>query len=120
MATLQAAADWGLGEGPAGAGLARDLPAFLRGQRWFAGKAREVAAVRPLDATGAGDLPGTTRLVVVEVTYRQGPPELYFVPLGWADGPEATRLERESPARIISRTGEDGAGGVLFDALAEP
>ncbi|QEH34647.1 1,4-alpha-glucan branching enzyme GlgB [Aquisphaera giovannonii] len=100
--------------------LERDLPDFLRKQRWFAGKARELDSVRLVDATGAGDLPGSNRLIVVEVRYREGNPDLYFLPVAWAAGDEAARLEREYPVRVISRLDAGPGAGILYDSLADP
>ena len=102
-------------------GLDQALPHFLSRQRWFAAKARPVAAARIVDATRPGDLPGSTRLALAEITYSTGGAELYFMPLGVATGEEADRLAREAPGRVIARI-DDGLGHILtiFDALAEP
>jgi trehalose synthase-fused probable maltokinase len=57
------------------------LRSFLLRQRWFGGKARNIASVRFHDvitvATGAHPL----FLTLVTVTYEDGPPELYQIPL---------------------------------------
>ncbi len=98
-----------------GSGLERDLPAFLRKQRWFAGKARELTGARVVEVSG--EFAGSTRLTLVEVRYRDGPPDLYSVPIGTAEGAEAARIAREAPARVISPG--DGTR-VVFDALSEP
>ena len=117
MTVRDAATGWGtLLEGGARARLEREIPPFLSRQRWFAGKARAVEAVRLVDATRAGDLPGSTRLTLVEVIYREGSPDTYFLPIGTAEGEAADRLEQEAPGRVIARI--DGA--IVFDALAEP
>jgi len=117
MAVREAEAGWdALLEGAARARLEREIPPFLLRQRWFAGKARAVAAVRLVDATRERDLPGSTRLALAEVTYREGPPETYFLPLGLAVGEAADRLEQEAPGRVIARFD----GSIVFDALAEP
>ncbi|MDR3638938.1 MAG: 1,4-alpha-glucan branching protein GlgB [Isosphaeraceae bacterium] len=98
----------------------RELAPFLQRQRWFAGKARDVATVRLVDATAPDALPGSTRLAFANVTYREGEPELYFLPLGLATGAEAERLSREGPARIIVRVAGRAGEEVVFDALAVP
>jgi len=93
------------------------LPSFLKRQRWFAGKARALDSVRLVDTSAAGELPESTRLALIEVAYESGRGETYFLPIGLASGPDADRLEREAPGRVIARV--DGAG-LVFDALAEP
>jgi trehalose synthase-fused probable maltokinase len=76
-------------------------------QRWFASKAREVAAFHVLElATLEGD--PDLAIALVEVRFHPGTHELYQVPLGlreaW-DGEEITRDER---------------GRVVYDALTDP
>jgi len=93
------------------------LPPFLKRQRWFAGKARSVASVRIVDASAAGELPESTRLTLLEVRFESGQPETYFLPLGLAEGPDADRLERDSPGRVVARS--EGIG-LVYDALSEP
>src|SRR6266536_522807 len=73
------------------------LPAFLRRQRWFAGKARELDAVRIVEATHPDGFPEASALALIEVRYREGGPDTYFLPLTLADGVEAARLIREAP-----------------------
>ena len=88
-----------------------DLPAFLKRQRWFAGKARAIASVKVVETTVAGALPDAFRLALIEVTYESAEPETYFLPLGLSVGDE------ESTARTIGRV--EGFG-TLYDALSEP
>jgi maltose alpha-D-glucosyltransferase/alpha-amylase len=95
---------------PARAALERSaLPDFLRAQRWFGGKARQLTAVRVIDW---GRLPAESIAfaVVLEVAYADGEPERYFVPLAVTTA--------ETPAPVARLTGPAGAV-VLGDALAD-
>lgn len=61
--------------------LQQELPVFLRGQRWFGGKAQPIRAVElmdtiPLDVTAA-----RTYLLLVQVEYQEGLSETYSVPV---------------------------------------
>jgi len=96
------------------------LPAFLRKQRWYAGKARRLESLRVIDAGQPEGFPSTSFLALAEVRHHEGQPEVYFLPLGLAEGDDAARLVRESPGRVISAI--DGLEGdaVLYDALADP
>src|SRR4051794_24308348 len=67
------------------------LPEFLKKQRWYAGKARELTATRIVDTAQSQDFPAGTSLILVEARYRQGDPETYFLPVRLADGAEAER-----------------------------
>ncbi len=57
------------------------LPDFLRRQRWFAGKARELRRVRVVDRAAISDARPPLLLALVDVEYAKGPSERYFVPL---------------------------------------
>ena len=94
-----------------------DLPAFVRGQRWFAGKARTLDAMRLRDMTVPGGFAGSAVLALGEAVFGVGPADTYFLPLALATGPEAERLQRDQPARVIARA--DGSGAVVYDALAD-
>jgi maltose alpha-D-glucosyltransferase/alpha-amylase len=95
------------------------LPAFLRAQRWFGGKARRVEAVRLADW---GDLPGgaaRTFLALLEVTFAEGTSDLYFLPMGVTTGPAAEALWQSRRTWVIARLGGPEGGAVLHDALAD-
>lgn len=97
-------------DGPSRAALERvALPDFLRAQRWFGGKARQLAAVRVADW---GRLPAgpAAFAAVVDVAYTDGEPESYFVPLAVGTGPDEAAV-----ARLIGPAGEV----VLRDGLAD-
>ena len=119
MAVAQTKRGWeALLEGEPRRRLEREaLPPFLNRQRWFAGKARQIASVRLVDVTLPREVPEPNRLAIVEVAYEGGRLETYFLPLGLATGAEADRVERDSPGRVIGRV--EGVG-VVFDALSDP
>ncbi len=104
--------------------LQRALLAYLRGRRWFGGKAR-----RQLDARVAEVIPIRRKEVdacvtLVEVTFAEGAPDYYNVPLAFASGEEATSVEAHHPHEIIAGLtvpGNDGpVHGLLYDALVSP
>ncbi|HWG84933.1 MAG TPA: hypothetical protein VNT60_05575, partial [Deinococcales bacterium] len=65
------------------AGLSGVAPDFLLRQRWFGGKSREVRGLRPVDAAALG--PGGPYLALVEVSYADGEPDTYLLPLALRD-----------------------------------
>jgi maltose alpha-D-glucosyltransferase/alpha-amylase len=95
------------------------LPDFLRGQRWFGGKARRIEAVRLADR---GDLPaGAARafLLLVEVRFADGASDLYFLPLAVTTGPAAGRPLGGERRWLLARLTGPGGAAVLHDALAD-
>jgi maltose alpha-D-glucosyltransferase/alpha-amylase len=94
------------------------LPAYLPPRRWFGSKAREVKSALIRETM---PLPGSEKTVLtfVDVDYVQGDAETYLLPLAFARGPEAERLQRELPHLVIARLAlrKGGVEGVLHDAV---
>ncbi|MBX6363413.1 MAG: maltose alpha-D-glucosyltransferase [Gemmatimonadetes bacterium] len=95
------------------------LPTYLGAQRWFRSKARAIRLVTlteaiPLDADSADAF-----LAIVRVEFTDGEAEDYVLPLAFAAGPRAERLEAERAAAIVARVriAADGTEGVIYDAV---
>jgi maltose alpha-D-glucosyltransferase / alpha-amylase len=105
--------------GRAGAALLRLLPDYLRGRRWFGGKARRIRDVQLLDPVPIAIDGVEAAIAVLQVDYREGEPDTYVLPLALADDEEAERIVREAPQALVARV--EGPGDhsrrVLYDAL---
>jgi maltose alpha-D-glucosyltransferase/alpha-amylase len=95
------------------------LPEFLKRQRWFAAKARELRAVRMADSARPVGFPSSSLLALVEVEFAEGEPDTYFLPLAAASGREAERVGREVPQRIIATWERSDGPALLYDGLAD-
>jgi maltose alpha-D-glucosyltransferase / alpha-amylase len=112
---------WGeVFEGRRRARLEDRLVEFLRRQRWFAGKGRELKGGRienvvivPLDADRA-------RIVLLRVDYVGDDPERYLVPLSFSTGEAAERIREAHPEMVVCRVSIASDTGILHDALADP
>lgn len=105
--------------------LERLLPAFLRGRRWFGGKARTIRAttiwdVVPLRST---EMPGQVGVVLLRVEYADGEPEGYLVPIGFGDEEQLRSSESPGASAMICRLEVEKGGarstGVLYDAFGQ-
>ncbi len=110
--------------GPGRDRLGAALPDVLRRQRWFGGKARDVAGATIADVIpiGSKDTP-TLHVLTVHVEYTDGEPEDYVVPVRFAEGEEAGRLLAGRPDAVLATVkgqGQRGQSGVLVDALTDP
>ncbi|MDQ6765915.1 MAG: putative maltokinase, partial [Verrucomicrobiota bacterium] len=90
------------------------LPTYVRGCRWFGGKARAVRDLRitervPLSDTGA-------EFWFLEINYIDGNPETYALPVQIAVGEAAHAIAQSAPQAIIARFA-GGEEAVLHDAI---
>jgi maltose alpha-D-glucosyltransferase/alpha-amylase len=92
------------------------LPRYLPAQRWFGGKARQIATARFVDwapLTVGGKVP--TFLALVRLDFAGGGDDLYFLPLAVTAG---TAPDVPPELRVARLTGPRGEA-VLHDALAD-
>ena len=96
-------------------------------RRWFRSKARVVKEARIVDRLALGSQDSDPVLVLLEMDYVEGEPEVYSIPLVFHRGEEAERREQRSPHAVIARIESlptadgDGAGtvlGTVFDGFA--
>ena len=98
------------------------LLGYVRQRRWFAGKARRLKSAQIMDAI---DVPGadeTAYLTTIQVTYRDGDPETYLLPVAYAKPSEAAQILERWPHSAICWLRSDGEDqrGLLHDALGPP
>jgi maltose alpha-D-glucosyltransferase/alpha-amylase len=91
------------------------LPGYIRHCRWFGAKARTVRQMRiteqiPVSGENGG------QIWFVEISYLDGPTEIYALPVQIARDDNARTLERSAPQAVIARLPGDG-DAVLHDAV---
>ncbi|HVW14674.1 MAG TPA: maltose alpha-D-glucosyltransferase [Mucilaginibacter sp.] len=93
------------------------LPHYMMRLRWFGGKARGVSNMRIVDQVNIPNEEGDVMLLLIEVTYREGLPDLYQLPVAWAKGQFSYKLQDNCPQSVIALMRLNGEEGVLFDAI---
>ncbi|MFN3323154.1 MAG: maltose alpha-D-glucosyltransferase [Bryobacteraceae bacterium] len=103
-------------DGSGRASLSRLLSMLLRSRRWFMGKHRTMRSVEMIEALR---LPNTSsHILLIQVHYSEGDPEIYFVPVSVARGEEAQQLLAEmSESAIVRLRTPDEDVGVLYGAI---
>jgi maltose alpha-D-glucosyltransferase / alpha-amylase len=96
--------------------LPPQLPEFLKKQRWFGGKARQVYSAEITDVISISRSSVDYLLLVAKVQYADGTEESYAMPLSFADEERSTKQMLSCSLRIGS-SGEGGEARVLTDAL---
>ena len=100
--------------------IERDLlTSFLQRQRWFGGKARETRASRFVDWGVLRRGPQPLFLTVVEVDFKKGDREHYFLPLAIVPAAEGHEIEARWPHAVLARVA-GAKKGLLFDAGLNP
>ncbi|HEY4378804.1 MAG TPA: maltose alpha-D-glucosyltransferase [Acidobacteriaceae bacterium] len=92
------------------------LPAYLVHQRWFGAKSRTIAAARILDWVELPHLPAA--IVFIQVTYAEGDPDTYQLPLALTTGLEAAETTANAPASVLATFTTPNGPAILHDATA--
>ena len=106
---------------PGRAALEAALPAYIQPRRWFGSKARGISSAQLLDTIPIADAAEQATIVMVGVSYSDGVPDTYVLPLACATGEHADHLARDVPHAVIAYIQPTGGErGVLYDALLNP
>ncbi len=92
------------------------LPGFLMTSRWFGGKARDVTGVSIVESIPINYAGETSYLTFVRVTYAEGDPDVYVLPLAYATGDSGAQIESTVPPAAIARLRIGDTGGLIYDA----
>jgi maltose alpha-D-glucosyltransferase/alpha-amylase len=106
------------------------LLGYVRNRRWFAGKARRLKSAFISDLLPVPGAVGGAYLAAVVISYAEGDPDTYQLPLAYANQAEAQHILERWPhsaiawIRVLQKAGavapgEDGRG-LLYDALGPP
>jgi maltose alpha-D-glucosyltransferase/alpha-amylase len=79
------------------------LPAFIQSCRWFGAKARTIRDMRVVEEVPLSDDEDAARFWFVEVTYTDGSPETYALPVQIATGEAARSILRAASHAVIAR-----------------
>ncbi len=90
---------------------------YLKDRRWFGGKARTIKSCRILEHIYLPLRAETVYALFVRVTYTEGDPETYFLPLAFATGERAARLRDDFPQAVVTPLHAHDEDGVVYDAL---
>jgi maltose alpha-D-glucosyltransferase / alpha-amylase len=101
----------------------RVIPRALESRRWYGGKARTAQAASIVDVVpvGAAGRRPKAWLLFVQITYTEGEPEMYVVPVAHAAGAEAETLLQEKVGAVLVKIETRGKSetALLYDAFYE-
>ncbi|MDO9462997.1 MAG: maltose alpha-D-glucosyltransferase [Deltaproteobacteria bacterium] len=93
------------------------LPGYLKGCRWFAGKARTIRQIKILEGIPISKNADVTQLVLLEVGYTEGTMEVYSLAVSYIQGTKAKQITQEFPQAVIACLHIGDEEGVLCDGI---
>ena len=99
------------------------LTGYIRGRRWFGGKARHILNLDIGDVIQMENGHCDVRFLLLTVEYTEGEPETYVLPLAFAAGDRARQIAGNFPNAVVAQLEvsgqESGSNGILYDALVD-
>lgn len=93
------------------------LPEYLMKVRWFGGKGRALQSIKIINHAAFPVKEDDVYLLLLEVTYQNGLPEFYQLPIIFARNHVAQKIRENCPAAVISLAKVENNNGIIFDAL---
>jgi maltose alpha-D-glucosyltransferase/alpha-amylase len=93
------------------------LPEYLMQVRWFGGKSRSMRSLKVIDHILLQVKKENVFLLLIEVSYESGLPDIYQLPLSFCVRQSAEELREAYPKSVICKINIGGRDGVLFDAI---
>lgn len=104
-------------QGKAKQSLESAAASYLKGCRWFGGKARPIRSIQITERVPIPHGSFKAYLAFLDVQYFGASPETYLLPLGFASALE--EVQRLSPNAIVAQTKSEEGDGVLYDAFLD-
>jgi maltose alpha-D-glucosyltransferase/alpha-amylase len=89
--------------GSARAALEEALPVYLKGRPWFTGRSRVIDKVELFETVPVFCGNDEVYYSLVRITYREGDPDLYALPLGFATGKQAEAIQAHLSHTMVAR-----------------
>ena len=93
------------------------LPKYMMRLRWFGGKGRGMENVKIIDHASIPMQDNNAFLLLLEVSYRDGLPDMYQIPVACGLGQFSYKLQDNCPQSVIAFLNLDGEEAVLYDAI---
>jgi maltose alpha-D-glucosyltransferase/alpha-amylase len=93
------------------------LPNYMAHLRWFGGKARGMERLRIIDHAVLPMQPDNALILLMEVSYRDGLPDIYQLPVAFGKGQFSYKIQDNCPQSIVALMTINGEEGVLYDAI---
>jgi len=93
------------------------LISYMMKMRWFGGKSRVLESMRIINHATISLATHSIYLLLIEVTYQSGLPEIYQLPVAFGTGDFANKLKESCPQSVIALLSAGDEEGVVYDAI---
>lgn len=93
------------------------LANYIMRLRWFGGKGRGLEHIRIKSHARIPTEDSSIIIFLLEVSYRDGLPDLFQLPVAFGKGEIAVKLKERCPQSVISLLKVNGEEGTLYDAI---
>ncbi|HYG39244.1 MAG TPA: maltose alpha-D-glucosyltransferase [Cytophagales bacterium] len=94
------------------------LPKYLKGCRWFGGKAKTIQRINIQEILPIKTEEGGAAFFIIEVSYTEDLPELYLLPLSVGYLAEEEKMFNDyHPKSIVASLRMNGSNAILYDAV---
>jgi maltose alpha-D-glucosyltransferase/alpha-amylase len=101
--------------------LERTLRDYMKGRRWFRGKARDTRSADIRDVIPIRFGQSEAYIVLIQIEYTEGEPDTYVVPLAAAPEEKVNEITEEYPHAVVAYLNRDRKNNrwVLYDAMVD-
>jgi maltose alpha-D-glucosyltransferase/alpha-amylase len=98
------------------------LLGYIPQRRWFGGKARRMKSATIADIVSVPGAESYSYITSVVISYAEGDPDIYMLPIAYANAAEAPHILERWPQSAIAwiRNQGEEPRGLLYDALGPP
>ncbi len=104
-------------DGRARVRLESRLPAYLKGKRWFGGKAQSIDRASISEDIYLDVFTAQVHLLFIQVSYIDGTMEVYVLPLAFGTGRKANHIAETAPESILFGLRAGSEEGIVYDAM---
>lgn len=92
------------------------LPGYLVSCRWFSSKAKIIRRIKIAESADLHKNHNSARMLLLEISYTEGMPEMYLLPVCFGLKEESRRIMEEFRHAVICSLKVPGRDGILYDA----
>ncbi|GAA4457642.1 maltose alpha-D-glucosyltransferase [Rurimicrobium arvi] len=93
---------------------------YMNGMRWFGGKGKKIQSVTVTEIAQVAIPDDEVLLLLVEVAYKSGLPDVYQLPVSFASGSNSETVRKDHPQAVICTVRSGNETGIFYDALYNP